>query len=180
MVPKSPAEVLFSTYHRRILGLLLLRPEQSFYVREIARLVDVPPGSLHRELKRLAESGLLLREPLGNQIRYRANTACPIYPELAELFRKTAGLADLLREALAPLAKRITAAFVFGSMARGGGTAASDVDLFVIGEVDFACSKSTAVLSQEIVDDLQAALEQFRETAADLGEVHQYTHSIPP
>jgi len=59
MPPKSPAEVLFSAYHRRILALVLLRPEQSFHVRAIARLAGVPAGSLHRELKLLAESGLL-------------------------------------------------------------------------------------------------------------------------
>lgn len=119
MVQKSPAEVLFSTYHRRILALLLLHPDQSFYVWEIARLTEVPAGSLHRELKRLAESGLLLREPVGNQVRYRANRDCPIFTELAGIFRKTVGLADVLREALAPLASEIDLAFIFGSVAQG-------------------------------------------------------------
>lgn len=83
-------------------------------------------------------TGLLLREPAGNQVRHRANRASPIYAELAELFRKTAGLVDLLRDALSPLAHRIKAAFVFGSMAQGTETATSDVDLFVIGKVKFA------------------------------------------
>jgi predicted nucleotidyltransferase len=39
-----------------------------------------------------------------------------------------------LREALAPCAERIKAAFVYGSVAKGDETARSDVDLMVIGE----------------------------------------------
>lgn len=138
MAPKSPAEVLFGAYHRRILALLLLRPEQSFYVREIARLTGVPAGSLHRELKLLAESGLLLREPAGNQVLYRANRECPVFAELAGFFRKTSGLAEVLRDALAPLADAIDLAFVFGSVAQGKEQITSDVDVFVVGSASFA------------------------------------------
>lgn len=137
-MPTNPVDLLFGAYRRQVLGLLLLRPEDSLHVREISRLTGVPAGSLHRELRALTDAGLLLREPAGNQVRYRANRASPIYPELAELFRKTAGLVDLLRDALSPLAHRIKAAFVFGSMAQGAETATSDVDLFVIGKVKFA------------------------------------------
>jgi predicted nucleotidyltransferase len=117
-----------------VLALLLLRPDESLHVREIARLTGVPAGSLHRELRTLTEAGILLREPSGNQVHYRANRTCPLFPELAAIFRKTAGLADLLREALAPLAKRIAAAFVFGSVARGSETSTSDVDVLVLGD----------------------------------------------
>ncbi len=134
----DPVTLLFNAYRRQVLGLLLLRPEASLHVREISRLTGVPAGSLHRELRALTEAGLLLREPAGNQVRYQANRACPIFPELAGIFRKTAGMADLLREALAPLADHIEAAFVFGSMAQGTETSTSDVDLFVLGEASFA------------------------------------------
>jgi predicted nucleotidyltransferase len=144
-MPLNPVDLMFSTYRRQVLALLLLRPDDSLHVREISRLTGVPAGSLHRELRTLTEAGLLLREPVGNQVRYRANRTCPIYPELAEIFRKTAGLADVLREALAPMAGRIAAAFVFGSMAQGTDAGSSDVDVFVVGEADFA--EVVAVLS---------------------------------
>jgi predicted nucleotidyltransferase len=134
----NPVELLFTAYRRQVLGLLLLRPDDSLHVREISRLTGVPAGSLHRELRTLTEAGLLLREPLGNQVRYRANRAAPLYPELSEIFRKTTGLADILRDALAPLAKRIQIAFVFGSMAQGKEHGSSDVDVFVIGRASFA------------------------------------------
>jgi predicted nucleotidyltransferase len=132
---KNLMELLFGTYRRQVLGLLLMRPDEGLYVRQIARLTGVPTGSLHRELRALADVGLLLREPAGNQVRYRANRNCPIHVELTEIFRKTSGLVDLLRDALAPLSDRIFVAFVFGSVARGTETGASDLDLCVLGDV---------------------------------------------
>jgi predicted nucleotidyltransferase len=148
-------EILFGAYRRQILGLLLLRPDETFYVREIARLTRVSAGSLHRELKLLTDAGLLLRTTVGNQVRYQANHECSIYAELAGIFRKTAGLADVLRELLAPLRSKITLALVFGSVAQGKARATSDIDLLVVGSVSFAavvetCHAGTARLSREV------------------------------
>ena len=121
-----------------VLATLLLRPEVALHVRELARITGASPGSLHRELRALAELGLLLREEVGRQVHYRANRNSPVFEELAGLLRKTAGLADVLRAALAPLAERITLAFVHGSMASGTERALSDVDVMVLGDADFA------------------------------------------
>ena len=132
-----PIDLMFSSYQRQILALLLLRADETFHVREISRLTGVPAGSVHRELKTLTEAGLLLREPLGNQVRYQADRGSGIYPELSEIFRKTVGLADLLRDALAPLKAKIDLAFVFGSVARGEERAGSDVDVLVVGGAPF-------------------------------------------
>jgi predicted nucleotidyltransferase len=137
MRPANPVEFLFGSYRRQILALLLLRDE-GFHVREIARVTGVPAGSLHRELRALSEAGLLVRQPAGNQVRYHANKSSVIYPELAEIFRKTVGLADVVRDALAPLAEKIDLAFVFGSVAQGRETATSDVDVMVLGKLPFA------------------------------------------
>lgn len=148
-------EVLFGAYRRQILGLLLLRPGENFHVREIGRLTEVPAGSLHRELKLLSDAGLLIRLPVGNQVRYQANADCPIYEELAGIFRKTAGLADVLRGLLMPLQDRITLALVFGSIAQGKATANSDIDLLVVGSASFpavveACHVGTRQLGREV------------------------------
>ena len=131
-------EVLFGAYRRRILALLLLQPAETFYVREIARLTGTPAGSLHRELKLLTDAGLLVRTKAGNQVRYQADRACPIFDDLAAVVRKTSGLADVLREALNRLASRIRVAFVFGSVAQGKERTVSDVDVMVIGTPSFA------------------------------------------
>lgn len=148
-------EVLFGAYRRRILALLLLRPDETFYVREIARVTGVPAGSLHRELKTLAEAGLLTRAASGNQVRYQASRECPIFEELAGIFRKTAGLADVLRELLRPLEKKIALAFVFGSVAQGKAGSGSDIDVLVVGSVSFtsvveACHAGAQRLGREV------------------------------
>ncbi|WP_419688803.1 nucleotidyltransferase domain-containing protein [Burkholderia theae] len=135
---RSIAPTLFSDYRRRVLGLLLLRPDQALHVREIARLTGTTPGTLHKELSKLAEAGILSRDRQGNQVVYRANRSCPIYEELASIMRKTSGMGDVLAEALLPCAEQIAVAFVFGSVARGQETADSDVDVMVIGSVGFA------------------------------------------
>ena len=142
-------ELLFGAYRRQVLSLLLLRPDESFYVREISRLTEVPAGSLHRELQSLAEAGLLLRTAAGNQVRYQASRDCPIYEELAGIFRKTAGLADVLRDLLSPLASKISVAFIFGSVALGKTRSTSDIDLLVVGSVSFASLVEACHLGQE-------------------------------
>ncbi len=133
----SPAHVLFGGDHRRLLGLLLMRPDETFYVREIARLSSVDAGNAHRALRQLEQAGIVTATRAGNQVRYQADRESPIYVELQGIVRKTVGLADVLRDALAPLAPRIQRAFVFGSVARGEEGPRSDVDLMVIGEVSF-------------------------------------------
>lgn len=131
---KQPIEFMFSPYRRQALAVLLLRPDERFHVRELERVTGVSAGSLHRELKAMAESGLLLRERIGNQVFYRANTDCSIYDELATIFRKTMGLTSMLQEALSGLGGEVQVAFVFGSMASGRQTAGSDLDVCVLGD----------------------------------------------
>lgn len=132
------ASLLFRDYRRRVLGLLLLNPERSYHVREIARLTGTVAGTLHKELSRLSEAGVLRKDARGNQLFYSANRDCPIFPELASILRKTSGLVDVLADALAPLGEKIHVALVFGSMASGKATSGSDVDLLLIGDAGFS------------------------------------------
>ena len=148
---KQPIELMFGAYRRRLLAQLLLRPDEKFHVRELGRMTGIPAGSIHRELKALSESRLLLREHLGNQVHYQANSACPIYEELAGIFRKTVGLAGLVCDALAALAGRIDVAFVFGSLATGRHTYSSDVDLMIIGDLALVDAvKALSSVQQEL------------------------------
>jgi predicted nucleotidyltransferase len=133
----STAAFLLGQTRSSVLSSLLLHPELSLHVRQLARLTGASPGSLHRDLRSMAELGLLQRQEVGRQVHYRANVNSPIFTELAGLLRKTAGLADVLREALAPVAGQIECAFVYGSMARGTEHAHSDVDVMIVGDIDF-------------------------------------------
>ena len=133
----SLASLLFPEYRRRVLTLLMLRPEEALHGREIARRTGLPAGTITRELTRLAAAGLLKREKRGNQQVYSADTAGPIFAEVASILRKTSGLAEVLFQALAPIAPRLRVGFIFGSVARGGETASSDIDLLLIGDASF-------------------------------------------
>lgn len=152
---KQPIEFMFSPYRRRLLATLLLRPDEQFHVRELERMTGISAGSLHRELKAMAAAGLLLREKVGNQVFYQADSRCPIYAELTAIFRKTIGLASLLSDALSGLAGKIDMAFVFGSMASGTQKSASDVDVCVVGDISMldvvkALSPVQTTLGREI------------------------------
>lgn len=146
-------DLLLGDYRKKVLGQLLLHPDADYHVRELARLTGTSAGSLHKELSKLAVAGLLLRKEQGNQVRYQANRQCPVFPELASLLRKTTGAAEVLAQALAPLQPAL--ALIFGSVARGTETAASDVDLLVItergfGEVVRALHGAQTTLGREI------------------------------
>ncbi len=121
---------------QRILGLLLVQPETRFHLREVARRTGRPVVTVQRELVSLAKAGIVTKEASGNRTYYQVNAACPIFPELRGLVLKTVGLADVLRDALAPLGDGIQAAFVYGSMASGEAGPESDVDLLVVGDAD--------------------------------------------
>ncbi len=157
-------DLLFGSYRQRALTQLLLNPDSSYHVRELARLTDTTPGTLHKELARLAESGLLLREKQGNQVRYKANRDCPVFAELAGLFRKTSGVVGVLANALHALGAEPELALVFGSIARGEENAASDVDLLLIanctfGEAVKVLQPAQAQLQREINPVLYTAAE---------------------
>ena len=148
----SLAGALFTGTQQRVLGLLFGQPDRSFYATELISLAGVGSGAVQRELARLAQSGLVTVKPLGNQKHYQANPASPIYSELCGVVRKTVGLAEPLRAALALLAPQIKAAFVYGSIAKQEDTASSDIDLMLVSDT---LTFGDAILA------LQAATEQL-------------------
>lgn len=142
-VPIRPAhglaDALFTTTQQRVLGALYGQPQRSFTVSELIAFIGAGSGAVQRELAKLVASGLLTMQPVGNQKRYQANPAAPIHDELVGIVQKTVGLAEPLREALQPLASKIAAAFVFGSIAKRSDTAASDIDLMIVsGKLGYA------------------------------------------
>lgn len=141
-------DALMPRVRRDILALLLSRPDEAFYQREVVRATQGGKGAVERELRKLCNAGIVLREKRGNLAYYRANQDCPIYPELQRLMVKTAGVADVVREALSQV-RGIRLAFIFGSMAKGGGDARSDVDVLIVGDVSFADVSGALLPAQE-------------------------------
>jgi predicted nucleotidyltransferase len=146
MIETSLSSALFSNVQKRVLGLIFGQPERSFYTSEIMRSVRSGTGAVERELTRLKDSGLVSVQRIGNQKHYRANADSPIFEELRSLVRKTVALTEPLKESLEPIAKTIDTAFIYGSFAKGTDTAASDIDLMVIGDdLDYAGLFSAAL-----------------------------------
>ena len=140
------ADALFTKVQQRVLGILFGQPDRSFLSKEVISLANSGTGAVHRELRRLAGSGLITVRTVGWEKHYQANKQSPVFEELHALVVKTVGLAEPLREALLPVADRIRFAFVYGSQARGTGTATSDVDLMIASD-DLSYSEVYAALS---------------------------------
>lgn len=136
--PNAPspglADALFAKVQQRVLAVLFGNPGRSFYANEIIGLADSGSGAVQRELARLEASGLVTATHVGNQKHYQANAASPVFEELRALALKTFALTDVLRAALEPVSKGVRAAFVYGSIAKGEDTVASDIDLMVIAD----------------------------------------------
>jgi len=158
-------ELLFKDYRRKVLQLLLLHPDQRYHVREIARLTATVAGTVHKELARQAEAGLLVKELVGNQLFYQANPDCRILEELSQILKKISesdsgeskvgitkmdGLVEKYRSQILALAKEngVGNVRVFGSMARNEAGPESDLDLLV----DIEKGKSGLVLGGFLSD----------------------------
>lgn len=130
----SIATALFTESQSRIFQWLFGQADRSYHLSELRRLTGLGSASLQRELKRLAEAGLVHSERVGNLRRFRANRQSPVFSELVALTHKTLGVAPLLREALTALAPSLHAAWLYGSVAKQTDTAQSDIDVLLVGE----------------------------------------------
>lgn len=135
---KRLSSYLFNKTSRGLLALLFGRPDESFYVNQIVQLLGGGTGAVQRELKMMTEAGIIVREEKGNLVYYHANSNSPIFSELKNIVRKTFGVADIIRESLTLISKKIGVAFIFGSVARSSDDRASDIDVMVIGPISFA------------------------------------------
>lgn len=150
------ANALFGPVEQRVLALLFGQPNRRFQSSEIIRLAGSGTGAAHRVLTRLAGAGLVTVTRTGNQKHYQANRDSPVFEELRGLVVKTIGLVDPLRRALAPRAKEIRVAFIYGSVAKGNDRAGSDIDTMVISDTlaypDLfkALKKAEAVLARPV------------------------------
>ncbi len=128
--------LLGSKLRSKVLGWLFSHPDERYFVRQLTNLVKEDSTNMSRELARLEKAGILVSTTEGKQKYYQVNRQSPLFNELRGLIIKTSGLADGLREVLAPLADQIASAFVYGSMASGEANSASDIDLMVVGDID--------------------------------------------
>jgi len=145
------SEILFGKTRQAVLSLLYGHADESFYLRQILRVVGGGMGAVQRQINALVDAGLVTRSHKGKQIYYQANAQSPIYGELKSIIIKTAGIGDILKIALAPLAQQIDCAFIYGSVARGTEKADSDVDVVVVGDITFSDVVAALSPAQETI-----------------------------
>lgn len=138
-----------------ILTWFYTHPGERFHYLQLVGLLKSAKRSIQLELKRLEEAGLLCSRKQANVRFYWVNQEHTLYPPLKEIVFKTTGLADVLKDSLGPLVSHVKVAFIYGSVAKNLESAASDIDVMVIGDVDVdelhtAISRAEALLDREV------------------------------
>jgi uncharacterized protein len=128
---------LFGKTRRALLSRLYLEPERSFRLRELSRLTGISAGSVQHELKQLVHADLVARADAGGLVTYRANQRSPVFGDLRAIVEKTSGIDAMIRKALEKARKKIHLALIYGSIAKGANQSRSDIDLLVVGTVEF-------------------------------------------
>ncbi|AFM27135.1 putative nucleotidyltransferase [Desulfomonile tiedjei DSM 6799] len=178
-VPTSLSSALFGRVRSSVLSLLFCHSDTSFYFREIERSVNMGRGAVQRELENLVNAGLVVRRKQGNHVYFQANPKSAIFPELRSLMVKTAGIADILRQALAPLSERITFAFIYGSFAKGTETADSDVDVLFVGEAKLSEIVDLLMPAQQIMGrEVNPSVYPLKEFSTKIAGGHHFLTSV--
>jgi predicted nucleotidyltransferase len=146
------SDTLFGRTRGAVLSILYGHVGEAFYLRQLARRAEIALGPVQREVRQLVDAGLVTRKMVGAQTLYSANQESPVFSEIKSLVTKTVGMHDILRTGLDPLRKKINLAFIYGSVARSGETERSDVDLMVVGRVDFSTVVEKLAVAQKILN----------------------------
>lgn len=127
-------ELIGSKMRVNILKLFVFNPKQEYYPRQLERLVKKNYEHIRKELIKLETIGLLKSRVSGKQKYYCLNTEHTLYPDIKSIILKTVGIGDVLKAKFAEL-KDILICFIYGSYAKNVENIDSDIDLFIIGNV---------------------------------------------
>jgi len=111
-------------------------PDEEYYVRELAGIIDEDAGNLSRELRKFEEEGLYKSSPKGSLKIYALNKDYPLFKEVKDIIFKTEGVEGALRNLINQY-KDISLAFIYGSYAKAKEKKKSDIDLVVVGKFAF-------------------------------------------
>ena len=168
-----------SRLRAKALGWLLTHPDERYFVRQLTRVLGEDSTNLSRELGRLARLGILTCREEGRQKYYQVNHDSPVFEELRGLAVKTFAVADVVREALAPLSRRIRVAFVFGSFAEGRENAQSDIDLAIVGSTNLdRVSRLLRQAEDKLGREINVIVYPVAEFRSKLEEGHHFVNSI--
>ena len=89
----SVLTALFPQVRQGVLAATLGQPDKWWYLSELADRLGRNPSSLQRELSSLVASGIMVHRREGTRAYFKAETKSPVFRDLQQLFKKTAGLA---------------------------------------------------------------------------------------
>ena len=118
---------------QKLLQYYFLNPNRRHYVNELADMLEVDPGNLHRKLKELEREGVFISSIAGREHYYGLNKNYPLLKEIKRVHEIEYGLAGMIKSKLAGL-KGLEEAYLFGSYAKGGFGQDSDIDLLLVGK----------------------------------------------
>jgi|LQYC01.1.fsa_nt_gi predicted nucleotidyltransferase len=126
--------LLTTKLRRKLLTYSFTHPDENYYVREFASLIDEDAGNLSRELRKLEEEGLYRSFSRGRVKFYSLNKTYPLFSELKKIVFKTEGVEGSLKD-LVTHYKGISCAFIYGSYAKNKEKKTSDIDLVLVGKL---------------------------------------------
>ena len=138
---RSAAPALLPVFRSKlqadILAALLLNPEREYSLTDLAQRFDAPLSTVHGEVRRLTEAGLLRRRNVGRSAMVQANPNNRLVEPLAEVLFLSWGPLQVVADEFSSLdgAERV---LIFGSWAarylQRPGPPPGDVDVLVVGE----------------------------------------------
>lgn len=176
----SIGSALFGVTRQAVLRLLFGHVEKRFYQQQIIRSLRLGSGTVQRELEELVRAGILARTVEGRQTYFQANSDCPVFAELRGLVRKTFGVAEVLEQALLPLARKVRLAFIYGSIATGEERAGSDIDVMVVGDEISMLDVATALheAQDELGREVNPTVYHTDEFCRKLAQGHHFLKSV--
>lgn len=156
--PPRLSPLFRSDTQAEILARIILSPDRSHTRAELSRISGAAYATVHREVQRLVDSGLLTQEKVGRATLLSANQEDPAFAPISELLRLSYGPATIVPRFLAPIAG-IDEAYIYGSWAarrlgeKGGPP--GDIDVLVIGDppradIHDAASEAERELGREV------------------------------
>jgi len=123
---------LRSELTKKLLNYFFINPQESLYVNELSRKLNLDKRNLVKKLKELEKDGILKSQIRRNLKLYSINKSYPLYKEYKNIILKTTGLEDKLKKVMKEVAG-IVEVYIYGSYAKNKMDAHSDIDLLIIG-----------------------------------------------
>jgi len=153
-----------SKIRKKIILLFVYNPDKEYYINEVAKIIGTSSGTTQRELEKLVFSGLLQKEKKANIAYFRIDKSNPILADLKKLIGKTIGLEYILKQELEKFSN-IKFSFLFGSYVNGDFKNDSDIDLYVIGEINendlYSVVKKTEKIIKRNINYHLSSLAEF-------------------